>query len=156
MKYSILTKEQLEALHHEFAIFLATQQIDAKEWQHINDTKPEVAHEEIVLFSNLVWEKALSKTKYLEHQSEQHLNLFKCNDDSIARIYIKINYPSIDLTTDEGINWLMNNLNNEKIEIFRGSKTYQSERNKELYDLIAMGSEITEGELYNAIVQLIA
>jgi len=33
MKYRQLTKEQLESLHKEFAQFLATQKIDAVQWQ---------------------------------------------------------------------------------------------------------------------------
>ena len=35
MKYTRLTKEQLEAMHEDFARFLATQQITADEWQKI-------------------------------------------------------------------------------------------------------------------------
>jgi hypothetical protein len=35
MKYKRLTKEQFEALHMEFANFLATQSIDKKEWDVI-------------------------------------------------------------------------------------------------------------------------
>ena len=35
MKYTQLTKEQLEELHEEFALFLAAQSIDVKEWDSI-------------------------------------------------------------------------------------------------------------------------
>ena len=35
MKYRLLTKEQFESLHQEFAIFLASQSIDVKEWDEI-------------------------------------------------------------------------------------------------------------------------
>ena len=40
MKYRQLTKEQFEGLHEEFAHFLATQSIDAKEWNQIKKEKP--------------------------------------------------------------------------------------------------------------------
>ena len=47
MKYSRLTKEQLEELHQEFINFLATQSITADEWSDIKINKPEVAEEEL-------------------------------------------------------------------------------------------------------------
>ena len=39
MKYIQLTKEQLLELHQEFSTFLASQQIDAKEWNTIKKDK---------------------------------------------------------------------------------------------------------------------
>ena len=53
MKYRRLTKEQLEELHPEFINFLATQSITAEEWDTLKKEKPEVAEEEIDVFSDL-------------------------------------------------------------------------------------------------------
>ena len=64
MKYRQLTKEQFEELHQEFATFLATQQVDVNEWNSIKESKPEVAEEEMNIFSDLVWDKVLLKTNY--------------------------------------------------------------------------------------------
>ena len=61
MKYTRLTKEQLEEMHQEFINFLATQSITAIEWDDIKTNKPEVAEEELDLFSDLVWEGVLIK-----------------------------------------------------------------------------------------------
>ena len=55
-----LTKEQFEALNQEFINFLATQSITADEWKEIKEQKPEVAEEELDIFSDLVWEGVLS------------------------------------------------------------------------------------------------
>ena len=52
MKYARLTKEQLEELHPEFTKFLATQSIDKKEWDELKNNKPEVALQEIDVFSD--------------------------------------------------------------------------------------------------------
>ena len=60
MKYSRLTKEQFEELHQEFATFLATQSIDKMEWDDIKKNRPNVAEQEIDLFSDMIWEKALT------------------------------------------------------------------------------------------------
>jgi hypothetical protein len=67
MKYRQLTKEQFEGLHEEFAHFLATQSIDAKEWTQIKKEKPTVAEDEMNVFSDVVWDDVLTKTAYIEH-----------------------------------------------------------------------------------------
>ena len=67
MKYRQLTKEQFESLHEEFATFLATQSIDVKEWNQIKNEKPNVAEDEMNVFSDVVWDEVLTKTQYLEH-----------------------------------------------------------------------------------------
>ena len=91
MKYRQLTKEQFEALHEEFATFLATQSIDAKEWNQIKEAQPKVAEDEMNVFSDVVWDDVLTKTKYLEHFSKQSINLFKCDSTEIHRVFVKVN-----------------------------------------------------------------
>ena len=77
MKYRQLTKEQLSELNKEFAEFLASQQIDVKEWKVIKKEKPLMADEELNIFSDVVWEDVLTKTKYLEHISKNDINLLQ-------------------------------------------------------------------------------
>ena len=83
MKYARLTKEQLEEMHEEFANFLATQSIDAKEWSTIKESTPEVAEQEIDVFSDLVWEGVLNKVKFLEHFSANQIHLFQLEEDKM-------------------------------------------------------------------------
>ena len=73
MKYARLTKEQFEEMNAEFSNFLATQAIDKAEWDQIKIEKPEVAEQELDVFSDLVWEGVLSKTEFLEHFSKNHI-----------------------------------------------------------------------------------
>ncbi len=155
MKYSLLTKEQLEALHDKFALFLASQQIDVKEWETIKSKQPDVAEQEIEVFSDFVWETVLSKTLYLEHASRLHLNLFFCDADVIKRIYIKTSNQFNDFTTAEGINWLINNIKGNEVAVFKGTKSYSKERNTELFELVEKGSIISDGKLYKLISQVI-
>ena len=69
MKYARLTKEQLDSLQQEFINFLATQTITASQWQTIKKEQPQVAEQEIDVFSDLVWEGALGQAKFLENIS---------------------------------------------------------------------------------------
>jgi hypothetical protein len=155
MKYRQLTKEQLSELNKEFAEFLASQQIDVKEWKVIKKEKPLMADEELNIFSDVVWEDVLSKTKYLEHISENDINLFQCTSKEIIRVYIKLNDKSRSFLKAEDFNWFINNPLNDGLDYFKASKKYTKERNLEIFQLIEMGSIISNGDLYNSISQLI-
>lgn len=155
MKYRQLTKEQFSELNTEFAKFLATQQIDVKEWETIKKEKPTMAEEELNIFSDVVWEDVLTKTEYLEHISKNDINLFKCSSKEIIRIYIKLNDTSKSFLDKNDFNWFLKNPVNDDIDYFKASKKYTQERNLELFKLIEMGSVISKGDLFNAIGQLI-
>ncbi|WP_431165432.1 DUF6495 family protein [Tenacibaculum halocynthiae] len=155
MKYSQLTKEQFESLHNEFARFLATQSIDVNEWNQIKKEKPEVAEDEMNVFSDVVWDDVLTKTKYLEHFSPRVLNLFKCEKENIHRIVVQITNKEINLLEQEGYEWLLKNTQSKDVEILEGTKGYNEERNTELFDLIQKGSSISKGELFEYFNKLI-
>jgi len=134
---------------------LASQQIDVKEWKVIKKEKPLMADEELNIFSDVVWEDVLSKTKYLEHISENDINLFQCTSKEIIRVYIKLNDKSRSFLKAEDFNWFINNSLNDGLDYFKASKKYTKERNLEIFQLIEMGSIISNGDLYNSISQLI-
>lgn len=155
MKYSRLTKEQFESLHQEFINFLATQSITAEEWKNIKEKQPEVAEEELDVFSDLVWEGALSKAEYVENISARQLFLFKLEKDVMKLIGLKITNETIDITTREGYTWLQQNYASDDVEFFTSSKEYSTERNTEIFALIEQGSVITKGELYEFFSKII-
>ena len=148
MKYTRLSKEQLEELHQEFINFLATQSITVDEWATLKTEKPEVAEEEIDVFSDLVWEGVLSQTKYLENISPQHMYLFHLREDEMKLIAVKILNDTIDITTKEGFAWLRENYTTEEVEILTANKAYSNDRNADKFALIQQGSNITKGQLY--------
>ena len=122
MKYTKLSKEQFEELNEEFAVFLAAQSIDAKEWTNIKENKPDLADKEMEVFSDFVWEKVLDKASYLEHFSPDSLNLFKCDQDMIERIVVKVNKEGINLLESNDFEWLLDNSKDPRIEYLKGKK----------------------------------
>lgn len=154
MKYRQLTKEQFEELHNEFATFLASQSIDVNEWNIIKKEKPNVAEEEMNIFSDMVWDDVLSKTKYIEHFSQKTINLFKTEETIIKRIVVKISNDK-NLQQQEGLEWLLKNPLDNSIDIFKGSKKYSLKRNNEIFELIEKGGSISNGELFNFFFKLI-
>ncbi|WP_396195608.1 DUF6495 family protein [Flavobacterium sp.] len=156
MKYKRLTKEQFEALHQEFSNFLATQSIDKAEWDAIKTNKPEVAEQELDVFSDLIWEGVLTNAQYLEHFSKNHIFLFHCQEKLIQSIVLKALEPEVNFMEKEGLQWLSDNLFTDTVEIHLGKKEYEQERNTTIFDLITQGAILSDGQLYlqiNGIIQ---
>ena len=148
MKYTRLTKEQLEELHPEFINFLATQSITAEEWDNIKVNRPEIAEEEIDIFSDLVWEGVLEKAEFLEHFSKDQIHLFRLLDNEMKLIAIKVEDNTIDITTQGGYDWLRENLLDDRVVFFNANKPYNEDKNLDKFNIIQQGASITKGELY--------
>ena len=148
MKYKRLTKEQLEELHQEFINFLATQSITAEEWATLKRDTPQVAEEELDVFSDLIWEGVLSKVNYLENISSNHMHLFKLTEKEMKLISVKVGNPNIDLRTAEGFGWFKKNWQSDFVEYLTASKAYSEDKNSDKFNLIEQGAVITKGELY--------
>jgi len=154
LKYTRLTKEQFEELHQEFITFLATQSITADEWQTIKENTPEVAEQELDVFSDMVWEGVLKKVVYLEHISPKQIHLFSLNETNMKVISMKLK-RDIDLTTTEGFNWLRENLLNDDVEFLQANKEYTKDKNLDKFTLIQQGAVITKGDLFKYFNKLI-
>lgn len=155
MKYARLTKEQLEELHIEFANFLASQQIDKKEWEQLKVTKPEIAEQEIDIFSDLVWEGVLKSAQYIEHFSKNYIFLFQFNEVEIDTIVIKTTNNQVDFLTKEGLQWLGDHLFANDVEIRFGAKSFGGDRNEEIFEIIQQGGILSQGELYQQIKSIL-
>jgi hypothetical protein len=156
LKYKRLTKEQFEELHVEFSNFLATQSIDKSEWDKLKLEKPEVAEQELDVFSDLIWEGVLKNTHYLEHFSKSHIFLFHCQEKLIQSIVLKSLDTTIDFMNKEGLQWLSDNMFTDSMEIHLGKKDYETERNHSIFNLITQGAILSDGQLYlqiNGIIQ---
>jgi hypothetical protein len=155
MKYSRLTKEQFEELHPEFTNFLATQSIDKSEWDKIKSEQPEVAEQELDVFSDLIWEGVLSRAEFVEHFSKNHIFLFQCFDTYIKSIVLKSLVPETDFLTKEGLQWLSDNMFTDMIEMKIGRKEFTEERNASIFALIQQGAFLSDGQLYRQINKII-
>lgn len=147
-KYTRLTKEQFEELHQEFINFLSTQSITGEEWKQIKEERPEVAEEELDVFSDLVWEGVLDKAEYLENISPQQLFLFKVEEQSMKLIVVKTTNSNIDITTVEGYKWLQTNFAGDEVEFFTATKEFSEDKKGDVFSLIQQGAIITKGALF--------
>lgn len=155
MKYARLTKEQLEELHPEFITFLATQSIDKKEWDDLKRNKPEVAEQEIDVFSDMIWDRAMTNVSFIDHFSEHFIFLFKCVETTVYSYVIRCLNPTINFLTKEGINWLSENIASNDIDIQQGRKDISKNRNEQLFKIVKQGGIISKGELYTKLQTLL-
>jgi hypothetical protein len=151
MKYTRLTKEQLEELHEEFSRFLASQQIDKNEWDTLKAEKPEVAEQELDVFSDLIWESVMEKAEWLEHYSKNHIFLFKLGKENMESIVIHAHTPLADFLTEGGLQWLNENIFSDEVHLSRGKKDFGDDRNGEIFGLIEQGAILSDGVLYKQL-----
>lgn len=151
MKYARLTKEQFEELHPEFVRFLASQQIDKNEWDILKTEKPQVAEQELDVFSDLIWDAVLEKAEWLEHYSSNHIFLFKVGKEDMYSIIIHAHTPHADLLTEAGLQWLNENIFSNDVQVTRGTKPFGTDRNAEIFSLIQQGAVLSDGTLYKQL-----
>ncbi len=138
MKYRVLTKDELIELEEDFKHFLIANGIYDDEWVKINKDDKKKALELVELFSDVVFDKALKKIKFLEHITPQGINAFFFTDNEVVLIGITSANKEIDFTKDT-----LDKFKNE-LNIFRTTKTYFKKREEEIFDLLETGCSIIE------------
>mgnify|MGYP000862925396 CR=1 FL=1 len=81
MKYHRLTDSQFIEMHHEFAIFLASNSIDKTKWDRIKETELHTVDLLLDGFSDLVWEKILTQCSNFEFATKDQLFLRMKDED---------------------------------------------------------------------------
>ena len=153
MRYTRLSKDQFEALHLEFARFLAAQSLDAKQWQELKTNQPESVALFLDRFSDLVWEDILTKVQYLEQWSaHQHISI-KRTDTQLESIIVKSNY-TLPIDQSDGWQWVLENIHSDEVVIYRGTKQLGDDPKRELFKLIEQGAEISDGSHYKVLHNL--
>lgn len=147
LKYRLLTNDELKELEEEFKYFLIANNIYDQEWKLLNKHNVKKANELVILFSNLVFEKALKKITFLEIITSNGINAFKCNEDKMELVGIgsnkkNFNFKSLKTTS---------NFNQLNLSIFKTSKPYYKQREIEVFDLLNSGCSIISEERYKKL-----
>ena len=61
----------------------------------------------------------------------------------------------VDFMTSKGLEWMVNNMFTDAIDIHVGRKEYQGERNAAIFDIIQQGAILSDGQLYQQISQIV-
>lgn len=158
MKFRRLTNEELAELEKEFTRFLASNTVTADDWEKIKKETPERAEGLINIFSDIVFEKTISKLEYLEHKTPHDLKIFHCKKEEMELMGLKVEGESdLDFTKDLAPETMMQMLqaSNAKLQLYTASKGYkEGDREKEIFEMMQQGCLISKGELFNTLKNL--
>lgn len=149
-KYRSLTTDELQALEKEFINYLIVNGIDANEWKKIQSSDPLKATEITELFSDVVFEKIMRQTTHLRHQTSDSLYCFHYQETQAVMIGIKSKTGT--LTLDHNITTL---LQDGTYELITGHKTYQDQREVEIFKMTLKGADISDGTLYKELAVML-
>ncbi len=154
MKYRRLSKEQFQELYFEFSQFLASHSIDAVQWKQLKRESSQKVDALLDIFSDIVWEKVLSKVVSVQYSSPQKIVLLNRENNILKAIIITTNGREVDFETQEGFQWLEKNMDSDQVVLTVGEKS--SDIHSELFKWILQGGQITDGELFKRIQKLIS
>ncbi len=153
MKYKRLTIEELQALEPEFINFLASAQITGGDWIKMKNEELEKAEEMVDVFSDMVYEKVLSKIKFLEYRDAKSLTIFNCAEDKIILVGLRVSDNSpLDLTASDVLaQWQQHN-ESGGIHIVRNERVYKEDRGIEVFELLQQGCLLTDDKLFTILM----
>ena len=147
IRFQRLSKEELEYLEPQFVKFLAAQSILAEDWQKLKAEDQERATGLIDDFSNVVYGTVMRKAQFLEKRTEHALYTYQCHEDRFELIAFRLDENSgVDLRTDGPEKY-----ENLDAEVFTADKAYEKDREDEIFAMMQLGCEITDGKMFNAL-----
>ena len=150
-KYRNLTFEELDLFKKEFVDYLVVNGIAADDWSTIKTDSPKKAAQIIDLFSDVVFEQILRNVSVLEKHDPAVLQHITCTENEMLLIAIKRKETNLDLTATA-----LSQIELDQVEIIKGSKPYQGNREAELFEMISSGYIPTKGEAWKAIIEQIS
>ncbi len=158
MKYRRLHNEELKELEKDFVKFLAANHITADDWVKLKKNDPDKVEELIGMYSDIVYDKALTKLEYLEFKTPHDIKTFHCQADKMVLIGIAVSpNAGVDFTKDLSSQDMMKILkeSSQEIQIYTAEKDYNDNREKELFQMMESGCLISkDGYLFKTLVQL--
>lgn len=156
MKFERLSKSELENLKDDFVRFLATQGIDAPMWQELKENNLEKAEGIIDVYSDLVYEQALSKCQYLEHISAKEFKCIRFTPTQAVLIGVKVSANSeANLNAENFATVVEKGVLDGSISVFTASKKHVSTRELEMFSWIKKGAYMANGDWYNQLIKLL-
>lgn len=151
MKYKRLTTEELQALEKEFIHFLSSAQITGPDWEKMKKNEPDKVNELIDVFSDAVYDKVLSKIKFLEYRDEKTMNIFNCTEDKIILVGLRVKENNPLNLTAPNVFAQWNESNSSAVNVIRTEKNYTKVREEEVFELLQNGCLITDDKLFNLL-----
>lgn len=159
MKYRRLTIEELKDMENEFVRFLVSNTVTAEDWEKIKKENPERAEKLIEIFSDVVFDKVLEKVKYIEHRNQYDIKTFRCLDDKIELLGLKVSsVAGVDFTQTQSAENMLAYLKNApqgSVQMYSAEKAYKNNNpKKEIFSMLENGGAISDGKIFEALLSL--
>lgn len=144
-KYRELSAEELESMQDDFVKFLVLNGIAAEDWEKLKEENPESANGIIGSFSDVVFEKILRKTVYIDFIDKHDIYCVQCLVDKMILVGAK---------SDSNINFQTSDpsaINGEGLKVYTTEKKYSGDRQKEIYEMLQKGYQISDGSLFKRL-----
>ncbi len=157
MKYRRLEEDELNELKKEFIDFLVTNTVTADDWVFIKENNPLKAEQLIVLFSDMVLDRALGKIEFLELREAKSLMLLNCGKEEMILIGISAaEGVEVDFTDETQLAKLAEgNFTEGQFKVFKSTKKYEGTRELEVFNLTEQGCMISDDVLFNLVKGLV-
>ncbi|MEM0992613.1 MAG: DUF6495 family protein [Bacteroidota bacterium] len=158
-KYRRLRQDELDEMTTEFVRFLASYQITSTEWKQLKKDDPNRVDELILQFSDLIFEKVLSKVEYLILKKHRELRAFKLLDKKVKLLGLINNGDddgnvTLDFRKNETAEDMMRQLRRtkEEIRLYAAERKYKKGKKYEAFTLMEEGALIAkDGTVYNLL-----
>lgn len=156
VKYRLLSNEELNELEQEFIKFLILNGIAADDWKAIKEKHPQKAMRMIELFSDVVFDRIMRKTQFLERREKKELKALQCLADKFVLVGLnasKIN--EADFTSPDYFKAALNHPP-EELEIYTLEMKYGKSREEAVFDMTEKGFVISDGKLFKTLCLALA
>lgn len=149
-KYRLLTLEELKTFEKEFIDYLVVNGIAADDWEKLKVDDIEKANQIVDLFSDVIFESVLRKIQFLELHTENYIQTIQCLPDIMHTVIVSSKNQTFsikDFDKNKSKSFI-----EENFDLHSGSKKYEKNREEELFELTEKGYQITQGDLFKALI----
>ncbi|NNE26010.1 MAG: hypothetical protein HKN09_04145 [Saprospiraceae bacterium] len=154
-KYRLLTDEELKSFEKEFIQYLVVNGIDADAWEKLKEEDKDKANEIIDLFSDVIFENLMRKTKYILRLQGQFIFSF-CYDEDKASLLIAEygGKEEIGFKDLEELKQFVDQ-NKDLFTVSMQSKSYEGNREEEVFKLLDGGCIVDRIGIYDKLNALL-
>lgn len=150
-KYRLLSHEELIEMEKEFIDFLVLNGIVATYWERMKKEDPENAKRIIHLFSDVVFEKIMRETQFLELRGEGELRALQCLKDKFIVVGLNAsNIPGANFKDSDFVKKAMENPPSN-LDVYITEIPYESSRELEMFHMTESGFQISDGKLFKTL-----
>ena len=157
-KFRLLTIEELKEMEKEFVEYLILVGITADDWVKIKNEDPENAENIVHLFSDVVFEKIMRETQFIEKRETKELIALQCLKDKF--VLIGLNASKVPDLMEGG--YEANLLDHEylkkamqsppsNLEVYTTEIPYKLSREEEIFKMTKEGFDISDGKLFKTL-----